>query len=282
VVGAIRPTALIGAAAVGGAFDEGVLRAVAAATNARPIILALSNPETAAECKAVDVDAFTGGRAVFAAGTAQADHASSLTGRPSSPGFANNALIFPGVALGAAVSGATSIGDAAWLAAARAVAACLTKDDVAAERVMPAVGRLVEVFLPYIRHKAADEEATASREARIGLASVSHWKLQNTSLNELSVEDERKLREYFPSLVHACRQELELDQDETAYDAFVAALAEETAKIALENKTAKAKALQERSANAKTNTRGDEEKEHEKKGEDMESTTGRAITTTNA
>lgn len=144
IVSAIKPTVLVGAAAVGGAFTEGVLRALAAASP-RPTVLALSNPDTAAECRAVDVDAFTEGRAVFAAGTAQPDHASTRTGRPVSPGFANNALVFPGVALGAAVSGASAIGEAAWLAAARAVAECVQAGDVAAERALPDVGRLVEV-----------------------------------------------------------------------------------------------------------------------------------------
>jgi malate dehydrogenase (oxaloacetate-decarboxylating)(NADP+) len=144
VVAAVRPTVLIGAAAVGGAFSDAVLRA-AAASCPRPVILALSNPDTAAECRGVDVDRATGGAAVFAAGTAQPDHVSSASGRPVSPAFANNALVFPGVGLGAAVCGATSIGDAAWLAAARAVAGCVRGGDAAAERVLPEVGRLVEV-----------------------------------------------------------------------------------------------------------------------------------------
>ena len=143
-VDAIRPTVLVGAAAVGGAFTDPVLRAMGAVC-ARPVILALSNPDTAAECSAVAVDAATGGRGIFAAGTAQPDHASSRTGRPVSPAFANNALVFPGVGLGAAVSGATVLGPGVWLAAARAVAACVRPEDAAVERALPAVGRLVEV-----------------------------------------------------------------------------------------------------------------------------------------
>ncbi len=113
------------------------------------------------------------------------------------------------------------------------------------------VGRLVEVFLPYIRHKAAEEEAATSREARIGLAAVSHWKLQNSSLNELSIEDECKLRGFFPTLVQACREELELDKDEAKYNKFVVALAAETVKMAAETQAAKAKAQEDRAAAVK-------------------------------
>jgi malate dehydrogenase (oxaloacetate-decarboxylating)(NADP+) len=176
-VAAIQPTALIGAAAVPGSFTPDALAAMVPAAAAcaasfgwapprglaaRPVILALSNPDTKAECSAVAADAATGGAAVFAAGTAQPPHPSSYASRRGSvvsPAFANNALCFPGAALGAAVAGATALADSTWLAAARAVAACVSPADAASERCLPDVGRLVEVTAAVAAAVAAERVA---------------------------------------------------------------------------------------------------------------------------
>lgn len=58
VIRAARPGALIGASTVRGAFNEEVIRAMAE-INERPIIFALSNPTSKAECTAEEAYTFT-------------------------------------------------------------------------------------------------------------------------------------------------------------------------------------------------------------------------------
>jgi malate dehydrogenase (oxaloacetate-decarboxylating)(NADP+) len=141
-VAAIRPTILVGASGVPGAFSRDVLEAAARVAE-RPVVMALSNPTSKAECTAEQAYAWIGGRAVFASGSPFAPV--DVGGRTYAPGQANNVYIFPGVGLGAIVSEAAHITDEMFLVAAKTLAAETLPADFEVGRVYPGLDRIREV-----------------------------------------------------------------------------------------------------------------------------------------
>jgi malate dehydrogenase (oxaloacetate-decarboxylating)(NADP+) len=133
---AIRPTALVGVSGRPAAFTPAVLELMAT-LDERPIVFALSNPTSHAECTAEQAYRSTGGRVIFASGSPFPPV--RLDGRVLEPGQANNASVFPGVGLGAIVSGARHLTDEMFLAAADALAAGVTAADLEAGRIYPAL-----------------------------------------------------------------------------------------------------------------------------------------------
>lgn len=140
----VKPTALIGAAAVPAAFSETVVRKMSA-LNRQPIIFALSNPTSKAECTAEQAYAWSDGRAIFASGTKFAPV--KYGSRTFAPGFANNAFIFPPIALGAIVSGANQVSQDMFLAAAESLAESVESNLLDVGAVYPPVDRIADSAL---------------------------------------------------------------------------------------------------------------------------------------
>ncbi|WP_128918762.1 NAD-dependent malic enzyme [Bradyrhizobium nanningense] len=138
----LKPTAIIGVAAVGGAFTPEVLKTMAE-LNEQPIVFALSNPTSKAECSAEDAYRYTEGRALFACGSPY--DPVQLGGRSFVPRQGNNSYIFPGVGLGVIASGSKLVTDEMFMAAAHTLADCVGKEDLAQGSLYPALPRIREV-----------------------------------------------------------------------------------------------------------------------------------------
>ncbi len=133
-VGTLRPTAMLGVSAQPQAFTQPVL-AKLAESNPRPIVFALSNPTSKAECTAEQAYRWTGGRAIFASGSPSA--AVEWEGIRFVPGQGNNAYIFPGLGLGLVVAGATRVSDGMFYAAAETLAGLVSEDSLRQGSVYP-------------------------------------------------------------------------------------------------------------------------------------------------
>jgi malate dehydrogenase (oxaloacetate-decarboxylating) len=119
IVGAFHPTVLIGTTGQPGDFTPGAIRAMSRNCG-RPIIFALSNPTSKAECTPSEALQNSGGRALVATGSPF--EPVSYQGKRYVIGQCNNVFIFPGVGLAALITEATRVTDSMFLAAARALA----------------------------------------------------------------------------------------------------------------------------------------------------------------
>merc|ERR1712066_56206 len=121
-----------------------------AALNERPVIFAMSNPTSKAECTAYDAYKYTDGRCVYVSGSPQG--AVTLENGPfegefRQPGQGNNVYIFPGVALATVLSGCRYIPARVFLVAAKSVAREVTEEEIERGQVYPDLDRIRDVSI---------------------------------------------------------------------------------------------------------------------------------------
>eukprot|EP01086_Lenisia_limosa_P014442 TRINITY_DN4498_c0_g1_i3.p1 TRINITY_DN4498_c0_g1~~TRINITY_DN4498_c0_g1_i3.p1 ORF type:complete len:558 (-),score=214.68 TRINITY_DN4498_c0_g1_i3:149-1822(-) len=139
----IKPTALIGVSGQARAFTEDVVKAMCE-INERPMVFALSNPTSKAECTAEQAYTWSNGKAVFCSGSPFAP-VTLENGQNFVPGQGNNAYIFPGVGLGVIACKATSVTDDMFYIAAQALCDEVRPENLALGCVYPSLDRIREV-----------------------------------------------------------------------------------------------------------------------------------------
>ncbi|HEY7291050.1 MAG TPA: NAD-dependent malic enzyme [Vicinamibacterales bacterium] len=143
-IDAIRPHVLIGATGAPGTFTKAVVERMSA-INLRPVIFALSNPTSKAECTAQDAYAWSEGRAIFASGSPFAPV--TFKGTTFRPAQGNNAYVFPGIGLGAVACRARTLPDDLFLAAARTLARLVRQDDLEHGALYPPLQEIRKISL---------------------------------------------------------------------------------------------------------------------------------------
>ncbi|MCT4388785.1 NAD-dependent malic enzyme [Leuconostoc pseudomesenteroides] len=138
IVKAVNPTIMVGTSTQSGAFTKEIVQEMAKNTE-RPIIFPISNPTKLMEATAENIIKWTDGRALVA------------TGVPSQPvkyngityeiGQANNALVYPGLALGTIASTAKLLTDEMISAAAHSLGG-IVDTTVPGAAVLPPVSKL--------------------------------------------------------------------------------------------------------------------------------------------
>lgn len=139
VVRALKPTVLIGTSGQPGAFTEQVVREMAKSTE-RPAIFPFSNPNSQSEATPEDLVRWTEGRALIATGSPF--DPVTYEGRTIRTAQGNNVYVFPGVGLGALASGARTIVDSMFAAAAHAIAEQVDDDAIARGELYPPLANL--------------------------------------------------------------------------------------------------------------------------------------------
>jgi malate dehydrogenase (oxaloacetate-decarboxylating)(NADP+) len=171
-IDAIKPRVLIGATGAPGTFTRSAVERMCA-HNQRPVLFALSNPTSKAECTAEQAYSWSRGHAVFASGSPFPTVA--FEGREFQPGQGNNAYVFPGIGLGATACQARLIPDDFFLAAARVLAGLVAKADLDRGSLYPPLRDIRKISLAIavgVAEKAYELKLARAKRGRNLKASI--------------------------------------------------------------------------------------------------------------
>ena len=138
----LKPTCIIGVSAQGGAFTEDVVKAMCE-VNARPMIFALSNPTSKAECTAKQAYTWSEGKCLFACGSPFAPVA--VGNKTFVPRQGNNSYVFPGIGFGCIFVRAKTIPNQIFLTAAKTLANLVSESALATGSLYPPLSQVREL-----------------------------------------------------------------------------------------------------------------------------------------
>jgi malate dehydrogenase (oxaloacetate-decarboxylating) len=135
-------TVLIGVSGQTDAFSDEVLAAIKNNTNV-PLIMPLSNPTSKTECTPERGLKATDGSCLFATGSPFKPV--DVNGQPQIISQCNNLYIFPGVGLGALVSGTSVVTDAMFMAASKKLSDMVTEEELQSKQLLPSLEKIREL-----------------------------------------------------------------------------------------------------------------------------------------
>lgn len=158
----VQPTCLIGVTGQAKLFSKEVLQNLANAPGNTqkilPLVLALSSPNSRAECTAEEAFNFTNGRVIFASGAPFKNFKHNEQTIKSN--HSSNCYIYPGLAFGAHLAKASHISDMMILKAAQALPELLTPAEIETRAIYPDLNSIRNVSV----HVAARVIEQANKE----------------------------------------------------------------------------------------------------------------------
>ena len=156
VIHKVRPHILIGATGTPETFTREHIQNMAQ-YQTNPVIFALSNPTSRAECTAEQAYEWSQGSAIFASGSPFAP-ISQADGSMWRPGQGNNAYIFPGIGLGAVGINANRVTEAMFLRAAKTLSKCVSQTSLDEKTLYPPLTQIRDVSLSIATEVAAQAQ----------------------------------------------------------------------------------------------------------------------------
>jgi malate dehydrogenase (decarboxylating) len=160
-----KPQIIFGCSTVSGLFTDEVLQAM---DSDCPLVMPLSNPTSKAECTLEAAAKALDGKLMFCSGSPFADL--EYKGKQIYANQCNNAFVFPGIGMGAVLSGASRVTDGMLLESATKLAEIIPLEEAKAGKLFPRVENIrgvTEAVTMAVARKAVEEGVCDASRNRV-------------------------------------------------------------------------------------------------------------------